>query len=225
MENMFWRSQQLRNIKSFMSDDKFEEIRNILIRISEELVFDGWELFGAVNLFFHGLVDKYGELDILVTENSFERIAKILKNEFNATCIKDIIERTNFVNEVGEVDYFNCRNGKLETQSGIVLNLISGVRIDGMYGERFSYTFKNKEVDVFSLNGHQIPFMVMEVQFLVYEMNEGLECEKRYKRLRVKEYLEAEGIRHKSLLKSLLETNRLSSWIKEEVETLLEKAR
>ena len=219
------RRQQLFNIEAFVNDDEYKEIREILFRISDELEYEGWEIFGAVNLFFRGLADKFSAIDILVSEKCFDRISEILSKDFRVFVIEPEMKKTSFISLREGSEFFQGRKIGLITKSGMEINLLSGLRIEGLYGEYFSYDFRDREIDVFSINGRKIPLMQMEVQLLIYEMNEGIECEKRTKRLRVKEYLEIEGVRHIKVIKRLIENNRLSSWIEKDVNDLLEKAK
>lgn len=208
ISNLYER-QSTDNWQDFLGCSDFEDRRNIFFKFIKEFEEQKveWALGCSSNLFFRGIVDDFNDFDIIVDKSSITRVTQILEN-FGG----ELVETGS--NECCQSDcYFHYVIGRCD------IDVISGFRLK-TFGTSYYYPYQGNQVELLDLDYVTVPLLPAEALFVLYDMMEGWQRRRRFKRELIFQYLK-ENSGQPDILKSAKESYLLPGWLNSLIEELL----
>lgn len=186
----------------------------VLKLIAEALEEAGveWTLCCSAGLYGVGIVDKFGDFDILVDEKDFEPLKETLQKvgvEMLPTKQKSAFG----------TPYYQQARFYYEGEA-IEFDLIAKFWVM-TFDTQYCYDFKKEDIEFFEVDGKKIPVLAVEVQLVLYAMMEGWQKERCFKRRLCFDYLKRNGVKRPGYLAEVSLQN-VPSFLKEVIRELLE---
>ena len=213
MDKFNYQEQSDINHSYFLEDDKFSEIKNVFIQVVKtfkEKQVD-WALLCSMNLFLTGITDEFNDIDILVSQECFDKASNILE-EFGANLIakggNGYCESDNYCHyRIGNVD----------------IDLIAGFRIL-TYGTSYYYSYQKDEVNFLYLDvgeGLEIPKVSLEALYILYAMMVGWQPIRLLKMNLIQDFLKKNPLLHPDILIRATKQGDFPPWIKVGIKKIL----
>lgn len=185
----------------------------VLKLIAEALEKAGveWTLCCSAGLFCFGIVEKFGDFDILVDEKDFERLkealqkvgVEMLPTEQKSTFGSPFYQQARFYYEGEAIEF----------------DLIAKFWVM-TFDTQYCYDLKKEDIEFVEFDGKKIPALAVEVQMVLYAMMEGWQPVRRWKRQLCYEYLKQNGVKRSDYLNEVAMHN-VPDFLKEVIRELL----
>ena len=205
------------NRVAFLTDPEYRDKLEILKRISTTFEEEEirWALSCSAALFFRGIVDDFGDYDLLFHVDDVERAKEVMSTKCEIVLDENTPQRNSYF---ASPYYQQAKWGEVE------FDLIADISVKTFGG---LYTYKvDQGLEMNSLDGNFcLPLIPIEAQMVLYGMMEGWQAKRRFKRELCLEYLQEMKIsqvvlRYEPILRNALE-QKIPADLKEVINTLL----
>ena len=184
--------------------------KDVLCKVARALNEAGilWSLSCSAALYFFGIVETFGDYDILVRDQDFEKLKSVLAS------VGVEMKETKQKKEFASPYYQQAKYGEVE------FDLIAKFWIS-MPGMNYCYDLMAEDIVYFEFDGVKIPALAVEVQLVLYGYMIGWQEARKFKMQLCLDYLRDNGVKRKSYFRSFLEEPDTPIAVKEAIRELL----
>ena len=211
--NKMWdiREQAFANKVALLTSSEFSARKEALEKLTQAAPYGTitWALSCSSNLFLRGLIDDFGDFDILVDMKDVEKFKSAFE-KMGGRMLKTVQKKC-FTSPYYQEGMY--RNIHFDIAGDITVNT---------YGAQYCYQLIPEEIETINLERNiLVPLCPTEANFLLYGMMEGWQARRRYKRDLCFSYLSKYGLQYPNVLKSALDDQQFPHHLKEVIKTLL----
>ena len=203
------REQAFANKVALLTSSDFSARKEALEKLTEAASGITWALSCSSNLFLRGLIDDFGDFDILLDMKDVEKF-KTAFQEMGGQLMETVQKRC-----------FSSPYYQEGVYGDVHFDIVGDITVN-TYGTQYCYQLCPEEIETVNLERNVlVPLCPIEANFLLYGMMEGWQARRRYKRELCFSYLSKYGLQYPDVLQSAMTEQNLPKHLKELLKALL----